>query len=194
MTRRYNGGIRDMSDLMDRCVVDDETGCWHLRDSKGRVIEKTHGKVPSVFLVNTQSRCSARRAAWNFTHPCKLLRPGEMAASTCRCWDCINPAHTVNVDGAGLGRMVRQDGRGKTPAKRANAVRQARSRAATRFTAELAQWVRDSSQNQPDAAHGAMTSQARVSDIRLGKSWQVQPVIQGASVFGWRGDQRAGAA
>jgi hypothetical protein len=30
------GGIRALDDLMQRCVVDRETGCWHLRTARGR--------------------------------------------------------------------------------------------------------------------------------------------------------------
>lgn len=186
MSRRYNGGVRNLEDLRGRCVVDEDTGCWHLRDSKGRPLVKEARRVPSVFFVDIQKRVSARRLSFNLSRP-KPARADRLVAVTCGSWDCVAPHHAAEVTPGELGAMVSADGRSATPAKRLHAMRTARSRARTKLTMELATWARESSQKQADVAHALDTTQQRISEIRSMKLWKPQHVLAGASVFAFAG-------
>ena len=185
--RRYNGAVRTLADLHGRCVEDQETGCWHLRDGNGRPMKRHHNKVPTIYVHAEQRKLSARRVAWLLGRG--EIPAGKFVAMTCGTWDCVNPKHLAVMTAAEIGALVVSDGRSKTARKRANCVHQARNRARTRFTMELAQWVRESSQKQIDIAHAMDTTQQRISDIKRGLIWRSDTGIRGNSVFSWAGAQ-----
>lgn len=181
--RRYNGGVRNIGDLMGRCVVDIDTGCWHLRDSMGRRIARSAKACPTVFCSTRQAKVSARRLSHE-------LRNGPVKAHhrvtyTCHSWDCM--LHTQAMSRATLGTVTTERGDCAGPAK-AQALRlRTRQRGIDRgvLTDELAQWVRESSQVQTAIGHALGIAQARVSDIQLFRTWR--PIGPAATVFDWRG-------
>lgn len=178
------GGIRTLDDLKARCVVDDDTGCWHIRQANGRPFTRTAGgKAPSITTPESGS-VIARRAAWILARD-YVPPKGYVIASKCRCFDCIAPAHSTCVTRKRLGHMVAQDGRASTPAKTANCMRISRNRSGTKLTLELAGWVRNSSQTQQEMAHALGVSQTSVWHIVTGRNYRPQG-MPGASVFGWR--------
>ena len=87
----YLGGIRCIEDIRQRCVMDDETGCWHLRTARGRVFPKGDGRTQRIW-VHGRGAVSATRAVWELAHG-HQMQAGRRAMRTCDSYDCANPAH-----------------------------------------------------------------------------------------------------
>lgn len=180
---RHNGAARTLDDLRGRCVIDDETGCWHFRRANGRPFLKQAKQVPKVFVHQAGCQRPARRVAWEWANE-REVPEGLLVVFKCMSHDCINPAHLAAVTPARLGQMVASSGRAKTPAKTANARRLARSRGNVVLSHELAAWVRESQQSQRDKAHGLGVHQQRISDIERSRTWRTSTLPQ-SSVFTW---------
>ena len=79
-------GLRTPADLMARCWVDTDTGCWHWRgavDLNG---------IPSMWLPALRRRSSLGVAACLFATSAGPL-PGQAWHCTCTTRYCANPAH-----------------------------------------------------------------------------------------------------
>lgn len=79
-------GIRTVEDLMARCWVDPDTGCWHwrfARDSKA---------LPSLRLAPLNRTVSLGVAACYFATGA-APKPGQMWHCTCTTPNCANPEH-----------------------------------------------------------------------------------------------------
>ena len=179
----YNGGIRSLDDLKGRCVIDDDTNCWHLRDSLGRALKWEPKKSPGIFVHGVGKR-SARRAAWGFSSGTAAPEGCYIAACECA-WDCVNPEHLRTVTPAQHGAFMAASGKSKVPSKAAANMKNARQRAHNKLTVELAQWARESEQSQVDKAHALGVCQQRISEIERWLVWKPMMLPQ-ASVFGWR--------
>ncbi len=179
--RKHLGAVRDVESLKGRCVVDADTGCWHLRDSFGRPIaRKDCSVVPKVFVHQLQKRFTARNAAWMLSGRGKVPH-GMQLVMRCRCWDCANPAHVVAMTDEKFVALLQSEGAFRSPAKTAGARRTARNRPSVKLTEELAQWARESPQTQAEVAHALGTRQNRISEIRRFKTWR--PHATAATVF-----------
>lgn len=182
----YLGSVRCLESLRERCVVDDITGCWHLRSARGRDLSKRGGRYqPLKVHVHGRGGLPARRVAWEFTHD-RAPGPDDIVSNVCTSSDCISPKHLRLFTLLEFGLHLRKTGAAKTARKQAAIAKMSRARSNTRLTEELAQWVRESDQKQHDVAHALGCSQQRVSDIRSGKSWK-RPAFVGSSVFAWAG-------
>jgi hypothetical protein len=185
--RRHNGAVRTLADLHGRCVENEETGCWHMRDGEGRPLKLSASKQPRVHWYETQKPISARRLGWLLSNPGKTVPRGKQIAVICGHADCINPKHTRPMSVAEVGALTSRDGRASTPAKRAHMTRMARSSRRVKLTFELAQWARESGQTQVEVAWALDCAQGQISKIRRNEAWCVAPVVRGASVFSWAG-------
>jgi predicted XRE-type DNA-binding protein len=177
------GGCRNLEDLRGRCVIDDETGCWHKRQADGKRVQYRPKQIPKIF-VHGIGPMSARRAAWMWAHDQKVDK-GHVVTYKCMSHDCVNPAHLVAVTPAKLGEIVAANGKSKTARKTANARKLARSRGTVQLSEELAAWIRESSQPQKEKAHALDVHQQRISDVERGRTWRAS-VLPSASVFAWR--------
>jgi hypothetical protein len=85
---QYLGGIRNIDDLKMRCLIDDETDCWHWR------LGKTKGKYPKIsFKISgeAQSRTGVRAV---FVLLGRDVPDGYTVYHyKCHSIDCLNPAH-----------------------------------------------------------------------------------------------------
>ncbi len=173
-------GVHDVESLRGRCVIDEDTGCWHLRDSRGRPLVRKAGYVPCVFVHQLGRKVTSRRAAWLVSGRGEVP-DGLVLTLRCRCWDCANPEHVVAMPKERHTRMLQREGVFSAPAKVAAARRVARQRPQVKLTEELAQWARESPQTQAEVAHALGTRQNRISDIRRFKLWR--PVDAAALAF-----------
>jgi hypothetical protein len=176
------GAVRCLDTLKLRCVVDEDTACWLLHNAKGQRYQYKPKTTVSVH-VHGRGKMPARRIAWEYGRG-EAPPAGRMVAYSCKSHDCCNPAHLRLVDGAGLGKLTKANGRMQTMAKRSAVQATSRSRARTKLTLELAHWIRESAQTQTEIGHAIGIGQGAVSDVITGKTWRESSVV--SSVFSWR--------
>jgi hypothetical protein len=172
------GGAKRLWDLRERCVIDSETSCWHIRDAHGRPLKRDAGQDVWLHGVGLVSVC---RAAW--TLATKETPPeGHKVWRVCQSYDCINPAHLRCWTRVEYGQWVRQSGhlRGKVHRSVANRASGAPKK---KLTDELVQWALDSSQGQRETADALQVSPALISHIRTGRKRKQQAA---SSAFTWR--------
>lgn len=174
------GGVRTLDDLMLRCHVDADTGCWHWR---GAMQTRSNGSSePRVWLADECRTVTIRRAAWLLAGK-RELRNGETVWCRCRCENCGNPAHMSAGTKAQWGAWVHQRGhlRGR-PERSAINRRNKLESGQTKLTPELVQWAIESPQLGVDAAWGLDVSPTTLSRVRLRKTFA--PLVPAASIFG----------
>lgn len=116
-TGKNLGGIRSLDDVMARCRINDETGCWEWAGAMSTT------SVPRAFVPpevaerigsNHKHDMTVMRLAW-LLNGGKLEQGWRVWRSKCSCRTCVNPAHmkagTVAQFGAELRRTGRMVGR-----------------------------------------------------------------------------------
>jgi len=170
----YLGGARTSEDVMGRCVIDADTGCWHLRTARGKPQKK--GRTSRIW-IHGRGQVSATRAVWELTHAGKLPAH-RRAVRMCESFDCANPAHIKALTHSEFQRHVIGGWHDMTPARQANLLRIARAR--RRFTPEQVAEIRHSTLSVAAMARKLGCSRCAVQDIRKGRTYR-DPV---ASVWG----------
>lgn len=175
-TGDHIGGIRTLEDFRGRCVVDDITGCWHLRTPYGRQLPTT--ATAYVWLYG-EGLVTALRAA------CKLRLgyyppAGKVAWRSCTSYDCV--FHVRCGTRAEHGAFLAKVGRMRPKAEHLRRVRVANA-ARSKLTPELVQWALESPQPAAAAAHGLGVGRSTVTKIRSGEKWRPRVA---ASAFQWR--------
>jgi len=154
-------GIATLDDLRQRCVIDEESECWHLRTARGRVLPATTRHVIWVFGLG---HTTATRAAWLLSHPGRELRSGWVCYRTCDSFDCVAPAHVKAGSRQTWGAHMARSGKAVTAAKtQANREGQ---RSTWKLTPEQKQWLLESPQTGIDVAHALGITQGRANAIR----------------------------
>lgn len=174
-------GISTSQDLMERCIVDDFTGCWHWQGAMRT--DRNGQRTPAIWVFDT-----VKDKFRTMTGPIAVLELTQrrligvkMAWRTCRCDDCVNPEHVAGGTRKDWGRWLRATGVWKNVPARIVANRKS-SRARTDTTRELVQAVRESPLNGLQAAAEFGLKAKHVSQIRTRKVW-ADRVAAGASVF-----------
>lgn len=126
----YLGSIRSVADVRLRCVLDAETGCWHLRTAHGK--PQPTGRVQRIWLYGVGCM-SATRAVWQLAHGYAVPR-GRRAVRMCESYDCANPEHIRALSHADAQRRIVGKLHEMTPRRRANLERL--QRAKRKFTRE----------------------------------------------------------
>lgn len=173
------GGIMSLACMRGRCVVDDDTKCWHFRTARGRPMPKD--EVHRVW-VHGGRVVTVTRAAWAF-HTGAPIPAGQVVSRVCGSYDCANPAHLRCWGKAEEGAHLARVGRFKGSIKRL-AANTRNARPLAKLTPELAQWARESGQSLKAAAHGLGVAASVIGNIRRGKSWRLG--APSASVFSRR--------
>lgn len=181
ITPRHFRGISTEEDLQARCLMDDFTGCWHWQ---GAMREDRNGtKTPAIWVFDTQ-----QKKFRTMTGPMAVLEivgrraaGVKMAWRTCRCEDCLNPAHIAGGTRADWGLWMRANGFWKNVPARVAANRKS-ARARSENTPERIAEVRSSPLNGREASAAFGMSTQLVSKIRNRKCW-ADNVVPGASVF-----------
>lgn len=156
------GGIRTIEDIRQRCYVDEDTGCWHLRTARGKPLPRD-GKRQMLWVYSL-GHVTVNRAVWMLGRPGHELRNGWRVFRKCSSYDCASPAHMGAGNGKTWGRHMAASGKAVTPARTAAA------RAVPKFhqklTPELRGWLLESMQTGADAAHALCITQGRANCIR----------------------------
>lgn len=190
MKTRSTGGIRRLQDLIDRCIIDDETGCWRWRcayrpSSRGSKTPVVH--IPAGVLGNAERvQMSAQKASWLLSG--RTLRDGALVwRQTCNSDECINPEHCRSGSRRQMVKAVAATGRNRGDPVRA--VINARNRASMNVPADVVRQVEEmfragALQKEVRSVFGIAADTAR--SIRAGLHPHCsasQRVIRGASVF-----------
>ena len=162
-------GIRTLDDLMQRCFVDPDTGCWHWRGTffKGE---------PKVWLADYRTVTGGARAAVILSTK-RTIGPGQVAwRYRCHSKDCVSPQHIRVGTKAEHGAWQAQHGVLKgLPSKIAASTRQGRAR--SKVTEELAELIRASDKPGRVLAAELGLSDQTISKIRCMRAWKPATAI-----------------
>ena len=166
-------GIHAFDDLMARCWVDDDTGCWHWRGA-------TSLGAPAVCIPGHGGAGRIGRAVC-FLKTGKLPPKGIIWYCTCTTKHCGNPEHRKPGTRSAVMRKAIIK-RGPAFIAKAQAVKRA---ASTICNDEIAAAIRASDESLSVlAARYAPMSAGMAWRIRKGQCWM--PLVNGASVFSYR--------
>lgn len=166
-------GIRTMADLLDRCVVDELTGCWRYRGSKS-----AHGE-PKIWSAAIGQSVTVGTLIALFTTG-ERPEPGVVWRRMCETSCCANPAHRKKSDRHTASRASSAE---KSPLHRAriSATKRAQSK---HCNEAIAAAIRASTETLRVLSERYGMSIESCSDIRRLEQWK--PV--GVSVFSsWGG-------
>jgi hypothetical protein len=188
----YLGGIRDLDDLRLRCVVDDDTGCWHWRLSKCDGVPKVHVTHPALPRPGHIMR--GRRAALLLARG-RDLPAGHVAYARlcCTSADCVNPDHCQSGDRHAHGRYLTKSGKVKGLLSKRKASRAMWDKRGRKVTPEVAAHILASKATLQALAKELGISQFAVWTVRK-KGAVHTPHLAQASVFTWRPDAERKAA
>lgn len=186
--RKRQDGVRTLSDLRSRCVIDDETGCWMWRGAMSA------DRTPRVWMPLLRDAegitTTGARAAWLLSG--RKLPEGHVVwrrIGTCGN-ECINPLHGVCGTRQQMHAAIARDGRMKGNPLRA-AVN-ARNRVRMMLSPEIvrlgeAMYEAGALQKEVKAALGIGNASAKKIRMRTHQhSTGRVNVVRGASVFAWR--------
>lgn len=169
-------GVYTLGDMRLRCVVDEETGCWHWRGALC-----TSDNVPKLWLPAVGKTLSGPKAAAILSG--RQVFRGQIAFRTCHCLDCMNPMHIAVGSRAEAGRS-----RAKGDRLKGNVVRAATMTRVMRdrsvLTEAMVREIRTSTEPAVVIAKRLGITKSNVSHIRCGRTWR--DVAMNASVFTWR--------
>lgn len=189
-TPQHRGGVRTLQDLLLRCIVDDETGCWHWRQAvstwRGGSVPMVHVPAGIVQGIDEQATIPAARAAWLLSG--RRLRPGHIVwRHVCGSGTCINPAHCRSGTRSVALKAVAATGRNRGRPERAAQNALARLRMAKPAEIVLqAEAMFAAGKLQKDVRAELGLSQRTAAAIRQGlhpNSSGRQHLVRGASVF-----------
>lgn len=155
-------GIVCIEDIRQRCYVDEDTGCWHLRTARGLPLPDD-GKRKTLW-VHGMGHLTVTRAAWHLGREGRPLPNGWRVYRKCASHDCANPAHMAAGTCKAWGRHMAASGKAVTPAKTMAA--RVVPKPHQKLTSELKRWLLESEQTGSDAAHALGITQGRANCIR----------------------------
>lgn len=173
----YMGGIRSISDLRDRCRIDEVTGCWHWSQC-------VDNGAPKLWFTDAHGQTSmrGRRAALSLLNGERL--PKEMVAYPtrgCESSDCVNPDHACAGSRVKAGKALAKSGRIKGLPSKTAASRKTCAKL-RKLTDEMVAEIRSSDESIVTLAKKFGVAQNTVWMCRAGRSYKPP----GASVFTWR--------
>lgn len=173
--------MKTIDDVMGRCRIDEETGCWHWG---GEIKTDARGvRMPTLWVFDSLQQ---RMRAMSGPTAVLELTGRRLTAQTigwraCLCDDCLNPSHVMGGTRREFGSFVRAMGLFKNRPARVAANRKS-ARARSVVTPEIVADIRSShlTGRELAAKHGLKVR--HVSHIRTGTTWKDR-VLPGASVF-----------
>lgn len=154
------GGIDSVEAMRLRCVCDDHSGCWHIRNASGGAYKP--GDRMMVWLYGGATY-TATRAMWLLAKG--VVPPADrLVFRACDSHDCVNPLHLRLGTRREAVRAAAKRGAYSSPKQKANARKAASCK--RKATDELRVWLIESSQTGVDIAHAMGMSQGRVNLIR----------------------------
>ena len=169
------GGIRTLDDIMARCWVDEDTGCWHWRGSR-----KTASGSPSMWLPAI-GRASTISQALCLMLKGRQLEKGEHVRWKCVTPYCGNPEHNKFITLSTLRK--RQAGK-RSATFRAKISFTCRSNSS--ITDEAIASIRASDLTSQELADIHGISKSYVNKLRAYSRRVPFDAAPQASVFNWR--------
>ena len=170
------GGIRTLDDVLGRCRVNEETGCWEWAGAAARSGEKF--VVPVAWWPAARRVVSVLRIAFSLTHAVPLGK--RLVWRTCGCETCVNPKHLRAGTRKDWGVWVV-----KSRGARGVPIRKPRPKPEnTKLSPRMAEEIRASNLTGSALAKQYGVSQTTISRVRLGRSFVT--LHPQASVFSWR--------
>lgn len=115
---RIGPGIYNLSDVKDRCRVDEDTGCWHLGMSIPKARTERAKRCPRMSLpegviTGVSPNLTAPKIVWLMSG--RVLHPKWIVWRNCQSDDCCTPRHLMAGTRADWGEWVAAGGglRGK---------------------------------------------------------------------------------
>jgi hypothetical protein len=161
-------GIRTLDDVRDRCIVDEESGCWIWRGARSK------GRYPQAWFPLLGRATTIGRILLHLIEN-RAPKPREVWHSKCGHPDCCAPAHRRSGNRRSQMRAAKIERNAITRARIA-ASRRARSK----LSDEQAQIIRESPDTLRELAARYGISKSWASCIKRG---QGRSVIPRASVF-----------
>lgn len=169
-------GIRTLADLLDRCRVDEETGCWLWAGamSKG---------VPRIWSSLLGKTVTGGRLAWQLAHGEEPPTGMTVYRDQLCAARCVNPEHLKEGTKAESGAALRASGKLRGDPRRAaqclrNGMRQSKG------SPQLRALILASDEPATHLAPKLGLSHTTISLVRQGKRWAG---LAGSSVFSWPG-------
>lgn len=158
--KRGAAGIHTLDDLLQRCVVDDETGCqvFDAPKRKGSVILW----LPAIGRPVTLAKALAILLG-------KELKPGQRWVPTCGDTACANPEHRFIGTRSDLMRILRPK---LEPLHRARIANGHRRREGCRYSPELRAEIMASEETCTAIAARLGLHNSIISKIRRGEAWR----------------------
>ena len=175
------GGIRDLAGLKRRCRIDADTGCWIW---PGAMQRSGARRIPVAWIAADRRAVSARRLAWQLAD--KPLADNERVWGTCSNDRCCCPDHSAAGIREKHGQALQAMGHLRGPHRSAVSFKAKMKAGDCVLTAELAQWVRESTQILHDVAHAFDCHITTISKVRRGETWTATAAPM-SSVFAMRG-------
>jgi hypothetical protein len=175
------GGIDSVEALKKRCIVDDDTGCWHWCMAFTEGAPKVHYWHPV-----TGERCvgKGRRVALILARG-KDLPPKNLAwqRMCCASSDCVNPDHARSGSKAEWGRWLSSTGRVKNLPAKCAASRKAWDKRGRTITPEMVTLIRHSDKSNMELAAELGCSSFAIWCVRMNKCHTAG--MRNSSVFAW---------
>lgn len=165
----YLRGIKTLDDLRARCVVDEDTSCWHWKGAFSH--GKGQTKVPATYLPVIGKTTTGMRAAVLLSRGLDSLPPGRKVWARCMRRDCCNPAHMMTGTQAELGEFIAKHDLWKGNAKRVAGITK-RMREQSRFSMEEIAAMRASGMNGKQLAEAHGICKAHACRILRGAAWR----------------------
>jgi hypothetical protein len=178
------GGIRTLDDLRARCVIDEETGCWHWRLAISQGSPRVHVKHPALPGDN-KSTMRGRRAALLLATG-RDLPKGQFAYARlcCAASDCVNPKHARAGTRAEHGEWLRKTGKVKNLLSKSAASRRTWDKRGRKVSSAMRDEILSSDETYEALAKRLGVSKFVVYQVRKGITHST--ALPGASVFNWR--------
>lgn len=190
---RAPSGVRTLEDIKQRCVIDDETGCWLWRGAMSSRGSRRNG-VPTLRVwmpdglpgSERPTLATAARAAW-------LLSGREIQAGhvvwrrNCACSECVNPEHGAASARSTMHSAIAASGRLRgDPVRAAINARNRTSLLTPRDVVQQAEAMFAAGYLQRDVRAALGLAPRTAARIRRGlhpHSSAHQHLVRGASVF-----------
>ena len=156
------GGMTTIARLKDRCVIDDETGCWNYNGHKAKSDHTQSLWLPAL------GKTLSLGAAVGYLTTGKQNSPGKCWAPMCGNRYCGNPKHRKHVSMSELPGILASHGLYQSPT---TALKISRKRCATsKWSDAQIEAVRSAEGPEVAIAKAHGMSQSHVNRIRSGKA------------------------
>ena len=163
-------GVHSLNDILLRCIVDEETGCWLWQGTRAG------GCSPSMWYPPMGKAVAGGVVLYHLLHG-EVLRKGNYFHRTCQSGECMNPAHrrvgtrSSQMKNAQLTRSVQERA----------AIARTRRASSRVLTDEIVADIRSSDETLEQVSKRLGIHLSTASRIRRGEMWV--DFKRGASVF-----------